>query len=188
MKFLTTLFFVMVLAVGVAADDHQQGGAQGMPDMGQPEEMKELMWIEGDWDVAMQSRWDPNQTEWTESKGSCTYTSILDGCAMQFDYTGEAMGMPFLGHGVMSYDRDKKEWQSSWIDNMAARQVLYTGHMHGDSSVMTGHEVYGGMAYDARITTVRINDDKYEWYYDMSMDGGENWWTSGKAIYTRAGK
>jgi predicted nucleic acid-binding Zn ribbon protein len=86
----------------------------------------------------------------------------------------------------MSYDRETGQWQTSWIDNMAARQVLYTGHMSGDSAVVTGQDMWEGiMVYEARITTVKLTDDKFEWYFDMSTDGGESWWTSGKAVYTR---
>jgi hypothetical protein len=94
MKFIVTAFLVLALAAGVAAQDEQS-----MPEMGAPAEMEHARYLAGEWRVAMQSRWDPAQADWMESEGQCTYEKVLDGCAMEFVYTGSAMGMPFLARG-----------------------------------------------------------------------------------------
>jgi hypothetical protein len=174
----------MALAAAWVVADESPMGEMEMPPMGAPEEMNEVAWLEGTWDVVMQSRWDPSE-DWTESKGVSTYAYAMDKCVMDFTFKGEAMGMPFKGRGSMCYDRETKQWQNTWIDNMSAKISLYTGTLDGDKMVMTGEDLWMGQKYLARMTTTRESDEAFTWIMENSMDNGENWFESGKATYTK---
>jgi len=176
---------VLALALAAAASAHDQ--QQGMPALGAPEQMKPVTELVGTWDVAMSSKHDPSASEWTNEKGVCTFTSVLDGCAVQMQYKGLAptMGIMYQGLGLQTFDRESAAWQFTWTDNMMARTVLYVGEQHGDTVSGVGEEMWQGQKYLARISTFNRKPDSFDWQYEMSMDGGKNWMVSAKAVYTR---
>ena len=181
-------------AVGAAADDSTKAesmpGHEGMgevPPMGAPPEMKELAFLEGDWTVAGKMKMEPTQTDWTDYTGSCTYKYIAEGAAMYSTYVaGEPMmGMMFVGIGIQTYDRERKEWQHNWLDNMSGRQVMYIGTQEENGTVFTGSDLWGGQTMHSRVTTWDETPTSFEWKMEHSMDGGENWWKSMVATYTK---
>lgn len=175
------LFAVMI---GPAFAEEQAG----MPPMGQPEEMKELIKLVGTWECVMQSRWSDTSENWMESKGTATYELGLDGCVLKMKYVSTMMGMPFEGFMVQSFDRELKEWQTLWVDNMSARMSMYTGKPTTDGSeVVTGVDYYGGQKMHTRMTTYDYTETSFKWKMETSTDGGKTWWVSGKADYTKKG-
>jgi len=181
---LITCFMAAVLLLG-AAGLFAQEGADEMPPMGAPEQMKECATLVGTWDCASKMKMDMNSDEWMETEAVATYRMILDGCALEMTYEGPMMGMPFKGIGIQTFDRETGLWQMTWTDNMMARTSLYTGKREGDKLVMTGEDMYQGETYQSRITTYNETPDSYDWMMENSMDGGKTWITTGKATYTR---
>ena len=169
---------------GETTTQHAAKSEQSMPAMGPPEQMSDLDWLEGTWDVVMQSRWDPSQ-DWMTSKGTSTYMYVLGGSAMHFVYKSEFMGRPFEGSGIQCYDRETKQWQVVWTDNMSARISMYEGTRTGDKTVMMGEDVYEGQTFLSRITTSEETKASFDWMMEYSMDNGQTWMVSGKAKYTR---
>jgi hypothetical protein len=44
------------------------------------------------------------------------------------------------------------------------------------------------MTFHGRLSIYDITDDGFKVDYETSVDGGENWFVSAKAVYTRAGE
>lgn len=178
----TSLLFVFLLlaTAGLSAQE------EGMPPMGPPEQMAEVAWLVGEWDVEMKTRWDPS-SEWVDSKGTAVYSTILDGGALRMDFHGSApeMPMPLKGIAIQTYDRETDQWQMTWTDNMSCRTSIYTGTHKDDKTVLTGPEMWGGQEFLGRITTFNETPSSFDWKMESSMDGGETWFTGGMATYTR---
>jgi len=179
-----TALLLMIMTVSVAA----QESAEGQPPMGPPPEMQQLEPLVGVWDVQMKMGMSPDTTTWESSTGTCTYSYILDGAALEMDYQGTAMGMPFSGLGLQTFDRETGKWQVTWTDNMGARTSIYTGTMANGKTVVTGEDLYNGETYLTRITTFNQTKDSFDWKMDFSMDGGKTFQPSAFATYTRHGK
>lgn len=171
----------------VVADDQHAGHDHAMPQMGAPAEMKTMAGMVGEWSFVM--KWQmPGDTSWQETKGTATYDMGVDGCLLTMHVNSAPMmpGLPpFSGFGAQTYDRETKQWQMMWVDNMSARQTMYTGDMKDGKIVMTGEEIMMGQKSWARITVSNMTPTSYDWMYEMSMDGGKTWMTSMTSKYTK---
>lgn len=191
--FMLCLLLVAV-AVGAMADDSTKAegmpGHEGMgemPPMGAPPEMKELAFLEGDWAVVGKMKMMPTQSDWTDYTGSCEYGYIADGAAMYSEYIAaeEIMGMRFIGLSLMTYDRETKTWQVTWVDNMGARQTMYTGTRDKNGTVSTGTDHWGGQTMLTRITTWDETATSFKWKMEHSSDDGKTWRKNMEATYTK---
>lgn len=153
---------------------------------GAPAQMKEIAYLEGNWDVDMQWQNMEDTTKWDNSKGICTYRYILDGCAMECLLTSDMSGIPVSGYMLTSYDREKSEWQSIWIDNMGSRMSFYTGNKNDGNMILIGEEMWQGQKYLSRTVIFNETPTSFEWTMDNSYDGGKTWQTIEKAKYTKS--
>ena len=147
------------------------------PPMGPPEEMKNLEFLVGDWEAEMEFLMDTTQG-WVKSTGTCTYSYILDGAALK-------MGMPFKGLSFETYDRENKQWQSVWVDNMGARTTMMTGVRENNGSVFENKDKYKGVVMMNRMTTSNETKTSFDWLMESSMDDGKTWFENGRAKYTK---
>lgn len=184
-KSLLTAGAVVSYAAVAVAQDNSKSEPQGMPPMGPPEEMKMCAGMAGTWDGVLKFQMAPTDTTWMESPTVVTFAYILGGAAMEMKYEGSMMGMPFQGLGVEAYDRETKQWQMTWIDNMAARISFYNGERTKDGSVYSGPEQMMGQEYIGRITVTNATASSFDWKGENSMDGGKTWWLWGTAKYTK---
>ncbi len=174
---------LLAMATGVAADNHEQGEA-AMPEMGPPSEMEHVKWMVGDWDAKMQYRMAPDSA-WIESDAKSTTMLDVGGAILRTTYTGTMMGMDMVGMGTLFYDREMKHWVSTWIDNMSARQSVYTGGPREDGVIeLAGEDMYQGVTYPVKMEVTKTSDDAYTWQMFMTVDG-ENWFPSMAIEYTR---
>jgi hypothetical protein len=178
------LLLAFAAIVGLQAQE-QGEGQQAMPQMGPPPEMKEISHLVGKWDVDMQWRNQPPDTGWMPAGGTAEYEYILDGAALRFDFHSEVMGMPMHGLGIQCYDRETDQWQMVWIDNLGARISYSEGTEQEGKTVLVGKEVWQGQEYLSRVTTFNETDTSFDWTMEMSQDGGETWFVTGKATYTK---
>lgn len=44
---------------------------------------------------------------------------MVPGLCLISDFTGDVMGMPFLGHGITTWDPAKKKYVGAWTDSMS---------------------------------------------------------------------
>ena len=153
--------------------------------MGAPEQMKDLEFLVGIWDVDMKFKMEENATDWTETKGVATYSMDMNGCALRMVYESDFMGHDYVGQMVQCFDRETNKWQSIWVDNMAARISLYDGEKKGDSTIMTGEDIYKGQKFISRISSYNETPDSFDWKMEHSLDGGKTFMTSGMAHYVK---
>jgi hypothetical protein len=91
---------------------------------------------EGNWDAVVESWMEPGKPP-TTSKGTETNT-LLGGLWLVTDFKGDFMGAPFLGHGVMGWDQNKKKYVSTWVDSMS------TGPSTGEATYDAGTKTLAG--------------------------------------------
>jgi len=92
-----------------------------------PGEMhKHLEKMIGNWTVETKMWMDPAAPP-MESKGTAKNSWVLGGRWVRQEYTGDMMGMPFEGIGMTGYDNFRKEFVSTWQDNMSTTMMRSTG-------------------------------------------------------------
>lgn len=72
-----------------------------------------------------------------ESNGTMSSSMTMDGRYLLENYEGSMMGQPFRGHGITGYDNFRKEYVSSWIDNMGTSIMLSRGTHDPASKTLT---------------------------------------------------
>jgi len=188
MKKVLSFILLLLLAVPVVsqtAEDTAPPAENEPPPMGPPPEIQELAGLVGTWEVAMKFRWDPADTVWEESQGTCVYSYTAGGAALMMDFESAMEGMPFVGISLQCFDRETDMWQSVWTDNMGARLSFYTGKKTDDKFVMTGEELYQGQKSIGRLTTYNLTETSFDWMIESSYDGGETYEVMGTARYTK---
>ncbi len=180
------LILVLPSAVLPAQESRQAGDEKGMPVMGPPDEIKEMDWIIGIWDVEMKSRFDLQDTNWVHSIGQAKYEWIAGGGALMMTFDSDMMGIPVQGTMLQCYSRELDEWQAVWVDNMGAMISYYTGgHTEDGKTVMTGEDIWEGQKFLTRITTWNETGETFDWMMEHSYDGGETWHVSANAKYVK---
>lgn len=71
--------------------------------------------------------WESAEAKPEESTGTSTMKTIMGGRFLQHDTKGKAMGMPFVGMGIMGYDTVKESYDSLWLDSMSTGMMRGTG-------------------------------------------------------------
>jgi hypothetical protein len=149
-------------------------------DYSTPGEMHKMM-------ASWNGNWDGEVTMW-EHAGGAPMTSkaktvnkmIMGGRYQMASHSGNMMGMPFEGQSTMGYDNAKKEFISTWVDNMGTGIMVVTGTWDAANKTINlkGKMVNPG-AGDGRDINIRevfkVVDDNtqiMEMYCD-GMDGKE---------------
>jgi len=122
---------------------------------------KLLASMAGSWITKTKSWMEPNKPP-METTGACEQKMLLDGRYLQQEFTGEMMGSPFTGIGVIAYDKHTKKYVSTWIDSMSTGIYYFEGTASADGKTITQESRYddpvqGPMKYRA---VTRIADDK----------------------------
>src|SRR5437899_11145619 len=60
------------------------------------------------------------------------------------EHRSKMNGMPFAGHGVLTWDPTEKAYKFAWVDSMMPGWVVETGHMEGQNLVLTGETMMMG--------------------------------------------
>lgn len=155
------------------------------------EHHKHLEQFVGTWDLTMKWWMSPDMPP-SESKVSSVARTVLGGRFLVEDVKGTIdMGgqeMPFEGMATMGYDNMKKQYVSTWIDNMNTGVWTEHGTCDGYGKVMT----FTGRNFDAQaggeretksvITIVDANTRKME-MFAPGEDG--KMWRNAEMIYTR---
>ncbi len=180
---------VAIVTLGIIipayAAAEEKPATAAMPEMGAPKEITEMAWIVGTWDVVMKSKWDPASENWEEAKGTAIYSYCAGGSAIMMVYDSQAMGMPFAGFMLETYDRETKMWQAAWTDNFGARISTYTGKKENGKIVLSGEDLFQGMKTITRMTTSNVTPTKFDWTMESSTDGGKTFFTAATAVYTK---
>lgn len=78
--------------------------------------------------------WEGEMTSWYEqgkppmvSKTKSVDKMILGGRYQETTYSGDMMGLAFEGRGLTAYDNARKEFISTWVDNVGTGMVIMRG-------------------------------------------------------------
>jgi hypothetical protein len=91
----------------------------------------------------MVGTWDTKVTSWMapgapplESTGVSESRWVLGGRWIEHKFNGSFMNMPFEGIGYTGYDNLKKEFVSTWMDNMSTGAMVSAGSAAKDGKTM----------------------------------------------------
>ncbi|MEW6733970.1 MAG: DUF1579 domain-containing protein [Acidobacteriota bacterium] len=126
---------------------------------------KELAKRVGKWDHVTKIWFDP-QSPPNESRGITEYKLLLDGRYLLQEMTGEMMGQPYRGMGIVGYDNFKKQYTSAWIDNFSTAIFNSLGTADPASKVVTylgemDEPLTGEKNKKVRMVERFIDDDKH---------------------------
>jgi hypothetical protein len=96
---------------------------------------KMLKSMVGSWTVSGKF-WMPGGKPPVESTSNCEMKAIGDIWVTE-DVSGDFMGHPFTGHGVMGYDLAKQKYVSTWVDNMGSYIMNSEGTADASGKVIT---------------------------------------------------
>lgn len=131
---------------------------------------------EGTWNGIVNTYMDPSNP--TKSQASARYKMVYNGLYQMGDFTGNMMGMPFEGHGIMAYDNAKKQFINTWIDNMGSGVIFMTGQLDPKTNILhlSGTQTDPMTKKDANIRQeIQFLDDNTQMItmYGPGMDGKE---------------
>jgi hypothetical protein len=118
----------------------------------------------GVWESDIQMWMDPSAPP-TVSKSKAVNKMILGGRYQEAKHTGNMMGMPFEGVSTLAYDNAKKEFVSTWVDNMGTGIMVLKGSWDDGSKTLTlkGTTVDPSTGKDCEVReTMKIVDDKHQ--------------------------
>ena len=120
--------------------------------------------------------WNGEVTIWTvpgapEQKSTSTAVNkmIMNGLYQQSTHSGDMMGMPFNGMSTVAYDIHRKEFVSTWVDNMGSGIMVLKGPWDEATKTITlkGRMVDPGTKGDMDVReTFKITDDNNQ---EMAM-------------------
>lgn len=129
----------------------------------------------GSWKTVIKQWTVPNADPAT-SEGTCERNWIMGGRYLVANYKGTMGGMPFEGMEVLGYDNQKKQYVSSWVDNMGTGIMMSQGGAMDPSThsfTLTGSFTdMGGKEASMRDVTNIVDGNTYT----MTMfanDGGQ---------------
>lgn len=153
---------------------------KAMMDYATPGPMHQMM-------ASWNGTWNGDMTYWESAdspakKMTCksVNTMILNGLHQASTLTASFEGMPFEGNGHMAYDNVKKEFISTWMDNMSSGVMTSTGTWDeaAKTLTLTGSAVDpsrpGRMCNMRQITKIIDNDTQiFEMYGPDPKTGKE---------------
>jgi hypothetical protein len=123
------------------------------------EHMKKLV---GNYNYTIKMWMDPAAPP-TESTGKRTAEMILGGRFLEEKFTGNFMGMPFEGIGLMGYDNINKQYVGTWMDNMSTGIMDMHGTCDSGTWNMTGESTdpMTGKKMTTRSVTKVVDDNTF---------------------------
>ena len=120
--------------------------------------------------AASDGTWEGETTSWMAmgappsiSKSTSVNKMIMDGRYQVTEFSGDMMGMPFKGMGILAYDNSKKLFTNTWIDNMGTGIMMMEGPWDEATKSMTMTGKYtnpaNGMECEMKETFRMIDND-----------------------------
>ena len=144
MKSLFSTTAVLVLLSCVHASSFGQDTELPMPGP----ELDVLKADVGTWDVEIKAWAGPGEP--TVTKGKET-NRMLGGFWLLTDFEGNMFGLDFQGHGMYSYDAEKKHYVGSWVDSLSPSKMDMIGKHDKVNKTLT----FEGMASGADGTPTK---------------------------------
>jgi len=130
----------------------------------------------GDWKTETKSYFgDPNAP--TIAKGAATFTALFGGRYVRQTFKSEFYGLPFEGVGVTGFDKAKKKYVGTWIDNFETGIMNTEGTYDEKTKTMTEIGVSQTPEGEVKMKNVTKEVDQDTFVFSMYMldpDGKEN--------------
>src|SRR3990172_3656520 len=161
-RFFAAMVAVLFLAGSIFAQEPEKEKMMEDPMMkawmefatpGEPH--KAMQNLVGTWDTTVKSYY-PDPAKPTETKGTSTFTSVMDGRYITEKAEGNMPDFgPFNGMGVYGYDNLQKKYVSSWVDNMG------TGIMTGEGTSDDGGKTINWTGTSSDPTAGKVQTYRY---------------------------
>jgi hypothetical protein len=130
----------------------------------------------GKWNTDVKSWMDPAGPP-IESKGSAEFSKMFGGRYLVQSFHGSMMGQPFEGHGMTGYDNFRKEYQSTWMDDMSTAMMIMKGTRKSDGTFELAGTMDDAMTgeKDMKMRTVEkwVDDDHFNFSMYYTVAGKE---------------
>jgi hypothetical protein len=153
-----------------------------------PTGMGPLLPLVGTWDVAAESRQQPD-APWTASERRSSVESQLGGALLEERFTTPE-GTRIVR--TLSYDRYRKKYRLTEIDDSTTMMNLEEGGFDEQGRLVLSNLTTGtptemfGMTIHERLSVLDITKDSFRLEVEVSIDGGTTWFLAAKATYKRA--
>jgi len=135
---------------------------------------RDFDFLEGEWDALCRV---PSEDGWAEGRGSLSASRTLDGLVFVERFEGIYHGGALKGLGLRAFNRETREWEHTWTDN------LEPGHFHVWKGVFRDGKIdsfaewgeASGERIRSRLTWSNITTDSVHWESARSSDGGKTW-------------
>jgi hypothetical protein len=122
--------------------------------------------MEGEWTSTMKVWMEGPGSEPMTTKGSCTNRLILNGRYLEQDETGQMMGMPMKGRGLLGFDAFRKQYVGTWASTTDAGLINYHGSLDQSGSILTmfgemDEPMTGEVGKTIKLTTKIDSDDRH---------------------------
>jgi hypothetical protein len=147
----------------------QQAMMEEFKRLGTPGEPHKLLAsLAGSWTTKTKEWMEPGKPP-MESTGTAEMKMLLDGRFLQQELSGDMMGQPYSGMGLLGYDNLRKRYVTTWIDSMGTGIFTMEGTGSADGKTITlkgGHAIPGGgqMTHRAVWTIVDGNTQTFDMY------------------------
>jgi len=147
-------------------------------------EFDDFAFLEGDWEVKLNSRFGDGQ--WEESKATSQIKRDLSGCILMERLIGLRQGRPFHVLSIFAFDNNSKRLQYLLSDSEHGLLALYQGRKFRDELVLNQECVRDdGTKVTIRRAYSEISNDSFTLESKHSRDAGKTWLTVMKARYGR---
>ncbi len=146
-----------------------------------PESRQLDFWV-GEWDLTWPAGGD-------QPAGTATnrVEKILDGCAVQENFTGTSGPRPLAGRSLSTYSAREKVWKQTWVDNQGS-YLDFTGEFKDGEMRLSRHGIGpDGKPRLARMVFTNIKPDSFDWRWEFSSDDGKTWSLAWPIHYQRRG-
>jgi hypothetical protein len=132
----------------------------------------------GEWTVKSSFWMDATQAEPEVSTATSKTEWIMDGRYQRQTYTGDFMGMPFKGEGLLGFNKVTGEYFSTWIDSMSTGLGTSQGKVDPTGKIFSFTGSYddpmsGGKSVTREIITIKNPNEYTVTSYGVMPDGSE---------------
>ena len=165
---------IAVLALSVSAAAY----GQEPPPMPKPGPEHAIFKMDvGTWDAVVEVSPTPGAPPMT-SKGVEVSTVGCGGLCLITDFKGDLMpGVPFHGHGVMTWDAQKKKYVGTWTDSMsqglAQTEGTYDPNTKKSEGLMEGPDATGKVVKSRSVVDYRGDGSRVMTAFSPGPDGKE---------------
>ena len=197
MKTRLSLAIALLLVAPGAFAQHDHGKKEAPPAMdpammeammkaGTPGDAhKKLDAFTGSWTAKITSWMAPGAQPMT-MEGTSEAKWTMGGRYLEDRFSGNYMGMPFEGLGFTGYDNVKKQYWSTWMDNMSTSMMTSSGNGDGKSWSYVGTMSDPMTGKDARVESkITVTDDDHHTIEMWGPGPDGKMFKSMEIVYTR---